>query len=221
MKAKRTQNGNHKLRKGITLLEVVISSLLISLLTIGALKTTGGALRTWYQVSSQYDETILAGQLLEEILQTSYEDPDETPEFGRESHETQSPSNRLEFDDTDDYDNWSESPPKTKDGTALAGFTGWIRSVDIKKLSDSSPEGNIADGATDQGLKRITVTVTDPNGNVTSISGWRSFVGGPDISKGADGTFVVWMGCELQVSAAGETASSGTSILNHATDQTP
>ena len=221
MKSTASNNLKHNRRKGITLIEVVVSSLLISLLAITALKTSGGIMRTWNQVGQTHDESILAEQLLGEILQASYEDPETSPDFGIESNENQSPTNRSEFDDTDDYDDWTESPPKTKDGTPLVGFTGWTRSVDIKKLNNSNPTTTILDVSTDQGMRRVTVTVTDPNGNSTSLSAWRSDVGSPDQQKGADGIFVVWVGCELKVGATGETVSAGTNVLNHATDDSP
>lgn len=212
-------NSNQPSRRGITLLEVAVSSLLIGLLTVASMKTTGGVLRTWNGVQNQYDESGLAEQLLAEVLQASYEDPDGSPVFGIEGGETSSPTNRSEFDDTDDYDDWTETPPKQKDGTTLSGFTGWTRLINVQKLNKNNPTQARNDNSADKGLRRVTVTVTDPQGNQTSVNGWRSNAGSPDQPQGKDGTFVVWMGCKLKIGSSGESISSGTDILNHATVQ--
>jgi len=74
-------------KRGLTLLEVTISTLLVGMLIVACLRVTGGALRTWYGVRTQYDRQMLASQLMDEILQTSYEDPDGSPDFGVEVDE--------------------------------------------------------------------------------------------------------------------------------------
>lgn len=204
-------------RKGISLIEVAISSFLIGMLTIAALKTSGGVMQTWTQVKSNYDGSVLAESLLEEILQVSYEDPEGSAVWGIESGETQSPTNRSEFDDLDDYDDWTETPPKTKAGVALSGFTGWTRLVDIKKLKKNDPDDTHNDNSSDKGMRRVSVTVTDPNGKTTTVSGWRALLGTPETPKGVDGDFVTWVGCDLKIGATGETVSAGTNVQNHAT----
>ena len=201
------------------MIEVAISTFLIGLLTVASLKTSGGIMQTWTQVKSEYDGSVLAESLLEEILQLSYEDPDGSPIWGIESNETQSPTDRSEFDDLDDYDDWTETPPKNKQGVALSGFTGWTRSVDIKKLQQSNPNTTISDGTPDKGMRRVSVTVTDPNGKTTTVSGWRAELGTPETPKGVDGDFVTWVGCDLKIGATGETISAGTNVQNHATIQ--
>lgn len=62
-------------RTGLTLMEVTISTMLVGMLLVASLRLAGGALRTWYAVQTQYDRTLLANQLLDEILQASYQDP--------------------------------------------------------------------------------------------------------------------------------------------------
>ncbi|MEZ6052671.1 MAG: hypothetical protein R3C02_15000 [Planctomycetaceae bacterium] len=65
--------------------------------------------------------------MLREILIQSYEDPNETPKWKHETGEAQSPTSRADFDDTDDYDDWTASPPQLPDGTPLTAYTGWTR----------------------------------------------------------------------------------------------
>ena len=74
-----TQNS----RSGIHLIEVIVSTLLIGLVTVTSLKTVGGVFRTWNITVDQYDGTELAQQLMSEILQQSYKEPGASdPTFG-------------------------------------------------------------------------------------------------------------------------------------------
>ena len=93
--------------------------------------------------------------LMCEILQQSYEDPDETPAFGGEPSDTG--SGRSGFDDVDDYHAWNSSPPQLRNGTAFAGDDGWTRSV---TLEFADPSDLNQPSAGDSGVKRITVTVS-------------------------------------------------------------
>lgn len=205
-------------RRGLTLLEVTISTLLIGMLIVACLRVTGGALRTWYGVRTQYDRQMLASQLMDEILQTSYEDPDGSPDFGVEVDE-EGPLNRSLFDDIDDYDDWAESKPHLKDGTVLSGYTGWRRSVNVVLLKSNDYQTTIIYHNQDEGLRKITVTVTDPHGNITNVTAFRTTEGASQRSRGNDGTYITWLGCELQLGAEGEKITNGACVLNHATDR--
>ncbi len=217
---KTTPKYNHT-RRGLTLVEVAVSSFLIGMLTIAALKSVGGAMTNWNSVTIRYNESLLAEQLLNEIVQASYTDPNGSPAFGIESNEPASPADRSAFDDIDDYDNWTESPPKYKNGTAIQGLSGWSLAVDVKKLNSSNPGSELSDSASDQSIRKIEVTVTNPRGDQKSVYSWRINSGSPERPKGVDSSFVTWIGCELQIGSSGDIASTGVDVLNHATLQTP
>ena len=205
-------------RRGLTLAEVTISALLVGLVITASLRSIGAVFRTWRTASEQTQSHALVEQLLNEILPQSYEDPDETPVFGHEAGESQSPTSRTDFDDLDDYDDWTASPPQSPTGAPLAGFSGWSREARIEKLNASSYT-SIPDSAQDQGLRMITITVTDPHGvSVTGVA-YRSTDGGSQQAAGVDVTIVTWVGCDLQIGAGGRTLSSGTHLTNHAEDQ--
>ena len=75
-------------------------------------------------------------------------------------------SNRSEFDDLDDYDGWTESPPQSKNGASANSLASWTRSVSV---------GEITDFASDfYGLREIVVTATNSDGNVYQLSALRS-----------------------------------------------
>src|SRR5688572_9941296 len=141
-------------RAGLSLIEVVISTLLVGLVFVGALKSVGAVIRGRMHTGDSGKAQHLASQLMAEILQNDYRDPDETPLFGRELSETNSP--RANWDDVDDYHLWSSSPPEDASGIAIPDTTDWERSVLVEWVDPENPAVAIVSG---QGVKRITVTV--------------------------------------------------------------
>jgi hypothetical protein len=105
--------------------------------------------------------------LLAEIQNQTYADPNQTPGLGKESGET----TRSQFDDVDDYDGWTESPPKNRAGTDLAGFTGWSRSVTVVRAQRASPMQN---AGSDEGLKRITISVSKSGVTLQTINALKA-----------------------------------------------
>ena len=99
----------------------------------------------------------------------SYEDPDGAEVLGLDGTETD--ATRKEFDDIDDYKNWTESTIQTKDGTPIPGATGWTRAANVWWASRDN--GNLAIVIAETGLKRFRVTVTSPDGVVTVRNGMR------------------------------------------------
>ena len=210
--------GTPRSRRGITLAEVTISALLVGLVVVASLRSVGAVVRTWQVAAEDSGGEALAQQLLREILLQSYEDPNETPDWKHEPSENQSPTTRADFDDLDDYDDWSASPPQHPDGTPLTTYTGWIRSVIVQKLNDNNYNA-MADNKADRGLRRITVTVQDGSGQTFTAMTYRSDLGGSRQPIGVDTTIVTWVGCNLQLGSSGESVSAGTHITNHAEDQ--
>lgn len=204
-------------RRGLSLAEVVVSTLLIGLLMAAALNGVGAAARSTNAAAEASDATALARQLLDEITVLPYEDPNQSPAFGLESGEAGAPGVRASFDDTDDYIDWVDSPPKDRGGVALAGYTGWHRTADVQKL-DNIDFSVLPDASTSQGLRLITVVVTSPSGRVTKLQCQRAKDAGSLQSQGVGQTLVTWVGVSLQ-SGNGGAVTSGVSLINHAGDQ--
>jgi type II secretory pathway pseudopilin PulG len=204
-------------RRAMTLAEVVISTMLVGVVLVSALASVGAATKSWLATADQADGGTLARQLLTEITALNYEDPNQTPTYGLESGEATSPATRANFDDLDDYKDFSDSPPKNKAGTALANYSSWLRTADVTKLNASSYAA-ISDGSPDNGLRLITVTVTSPKGKVTTLNAYRSLAGGARQNQGVSETIVTWVSCDLTAGNA-SSVSSAVSVLNHATDQ--
>lgn len=144
-------------RSGFTLVEVVVSMLIVSVMLVAALSTVGGSRLSQFKTSQTCRGQALAESLMAEILQQAYADPQYGPgSLGLGSDEIGDGSRSL-WDDVDDYDGWSASPPEQKDGTQIAGLAGWQRSVDvawIDPLDPSQVEGS------ESNAKRVIVTVT-------------------------------------------------------------
>lgn len=69
-------------------------------------------------------------------------------------------NDRRTFDDVDDYNGWSQSPPQAIDGTVLVNFSRFSRTVFVEYITVSGADW-ISSGSTTY-YKRITVIVTHP-----------------------------------------------------------
>jgi type II secretory pathway pseudopilin PulG len=143
---------------GFTLMEAVISTVIVAVMFMTALNTVGASKITQHKTSLVSRGRMLAESLLAEILEQSYQEPGDTHVFGRESGELQ--TSRAAYDDVDDYNGWSESPPVAKDGTALPNSANWRRTVTVEWVDPLNP-GQAS--STETGAKRITVVATFKN----------------------------------------------------------
>lgn len=156
-------------RRAFSLAEVVVATLITGIMLVAALRTVGASVRGRIAMANRERAVLLAQQLMAEILQADYAEPDEPPVFGPEASETG--GTRAAFDDADDYHNWTASPPQEKDGTPIPDRADWQRTVTVKWVNDSLLKQVVA---TDKGVKRITVTVSRGGQVVASLVTVRS-----------------------------------------------
>ncbi|MCC6494334.1 MAG: hypothetical protein IT424_15085 [Pirellulales bacterium] len=143
-----------RLRGGLSLVEVVVSTTLVSLVLLGAMDLLGAVTRDRTSTGDTVRGHLLAQQLMTEILASAYVDGDSSPLFGPELGEAS--GNRTNFDDVDDYHGWTASPPQERSGAALANSTGWRQSVTVQYVTAANPATtSLVDG----GVKRITVRI--------------------------------------------------------------
>lgn len=143
-------------RRGMTYLEVSISSLLVGLLFVGALRGLASASRAGLRSQHRVQAAQLARGLQAEICGLPYQDPNEAPVFGSEASES-SGTIRADFDDVDDFHNWTETPPTTSTGVTIPHITNWQRTVTV---AYADPNNLPQTSATDEGVKRVTVRVS-------------------------------------------------------------
>lgn len=202
-----------KRRPALSLIEVIVSMILVGLLLVAAMRSVGGVFRTWSISQNLHGGTGLAQQLMTEILQQGYSDPDGSASWGPEAPE--SSAVRSAWDDIDDYDGWS-SVPQSKDGTSLPGYEGWTRAVSVAYAGLADPTQL---SLSDEGLKRITVTVTDPGGRQSVLIAYRSRWGMLEQPPEGDCTIPSYVANEMQI-GTGMKLQSGANMANHAQDIT-
>ena len=155
---------------GVTLVEVVVATLVVSLMLVAALNAATAARLADYKLTERNRALLLAQALLSEIVQQAYDDPVAgVGSFGLETGE--STGNRSLFDDVDDYNGWSATPPQNRDGTAVAGTTGyeqavsvaWVQPTDLSQVSGS-----------ETGLKQIKVTIRRNGRPIITLMAYRT-----------------------------------------------
>lgn len=190
---------------------VIVSAMLVS-----ALMATTTTARLQTTTSSRELALALAHELAHEIMQAEYEEPeyDLAVNFGLEPGDDAPPGTRTKYDDVDDYNGWISSPPANRSGAALSAGAEYERRVKVRFVDPNDVTGaGHTDLAADTGLKRIVVTVTGPSG-VVSLVRLRSRNGTADREPSVEGTFIRWVGIELQLGADGRVMNSGTAVLN-------
>lgn len=141
--------------RAFTLMEAVISTVIVAVMFTAALNTVGASRITQHKAALVARGRMLAEALMAEILQQSYQNPAEPHVFGLESGE--SGSTRGAYNDVDDYSGLTESPPVAKDGTALANSANWKRTVTVAWVDPLNPSQV---SGTETGAKRITVVAS-------------------------------------------------------------
>jgi type II secretory pathway pseudopilin PulG len=141
-------------QSGLTLVEVVASTMIVGLMAVAALNSLGAATRSSEWIGNRAVAQGLADELLAEILQTAYADPSGSLAFGPDGTESAGP--RAAFDDVDDYDEWNASPPQYRDGAAMPDRANWRQRVHVNRVDPSDP---IQISVSDQGAKRIRVLI--------------------------------------------------------------
>jgi len=151
------------------MVEAVFCVVLVSGLVVVSLDTLGASKMAQRNLGERAVGQLLASSLMSEIMNQNYHDPNETPLFGIEPLDN--PPLRSNFDDVDDYNGWSASPPQNRDGTVIPGLTGWAQIVQVHRVD---PADFSVQKGTDSGVKRITVTITRNNVSVATLVGVKT-----------------------------------------------
>lgn len=141
--------GLHR-QHGLTLVELVISMVLIGIAVAGILSVITQTTRHSADPMIQHQAVAIAEAYLEEILTKSY-----TAQPGGGS--------RANFDDIDDYDGLADSGAEDQFGNPIAGLDSYNVAVTV---TDTTLSGVNA--------KRIDVRVTHTNMVDLTLSGYRT-----------------------------------------------
>lgn len=150
----RDMHANGRPLRGISLVEAIVSIGIVGVMLAASLSTVGASYMRRQGMEDRARANLLAQELMTEILVKPYNDPGGSSILGIEIDELLAP--RSNFDDVDDYDGWSASPPEEVDGTEISGLDGWSRSASVVETLDSNLKST---SPVETGIKRITVTV--------------------------------------------------------------
>lgn len=165
--------------RALSLVESVLSMLIISIMLVAALHTVSVSKITQKSVTDSERGVLLAQDLLSEVLQQAYEDPESPGSFGLGGDEVGDGSRAL-WEDVDDYDGWVASPPQAKDGTTLPDLDGWERRVSVDWVQ---PDDLTQVVASDQGVKRVTVTVVRDGTDAAELVAFRTSAAGSPVAE--------------------------------------
>ena len=150
--------------------EAAVAMIIVSVLLVAAaLQSASSSVLTQYKASEKAIGRSLAEGLLAEIVALPYQEPSGTPGFGLETGE--SATNRVNYDDVDDYNGWNASPPQDKSGNAIPGMNGWTQQVSVAWVQWNN---TATASTTETGVKRITVTILHSGRTITTLTGIRT-----------------------------------------------
>jgi len=140
---------NKALQAGVTLIELIISIIIISIALSGILVVMNLTVSRSADPLIYHQSLAIAESYLEEILLQAYIDPDGV------NGET----DRALFDDVDDYNDLNDDGVHDQKGTAVSTLTNYTVSVNITSriLADS------------MNAKQITVTVSNSGFNLNLV----------------------------------------------------
>src|SRR3954470_18738124 len=141
-------------RMALSLIEVVAATMIVGMMAVATLNGLGAATKSAQSIGNRAIALGLADELMSEIVQQPYSDPDGSNTFGHETGEATSP--RSAFDDADDYDGWNVSPPQYRDGSVIPDRTNWRQRVTVTYVVPTNPTQT---AGSDQGAKGIQVSI--------------------------------------------------------------
>lgn len=149
-------NRPDRLQRGVTLIELLFSIVIISISFTGILKVVSLTTEHSSDPLIEHQAVAIAESYLEEILLQAYEDRDGTD----------GETNRTLFDDVDDYHGLSDSGVKNQYGVSVASLANYDVNVTVTivTLASSIP------------AKRVQVNVSNA-GQSISLVGFRTDVG--------------------------------------------
>jgi type II secretory pathway pseudopilin PulG len=151
----------------MTYIEVLVCLVIIGTSVAASMRAFGSfaiGRRIW-------EETAIAGelahQLMVEINALPYSEPSGGNTIGLEG---ESSTDKRTFDDIDDFNNWTETPPRDHTNTVMPEFDGYSRRVSVA-FTNWSPSGVSFSTGT---FKKITVVVTKDGRELARLVTLRS-----------------------------------------------
>jgi MSHA pilin protein MshD len=166
-------------QKGVTLVELVISIVVLSIAMIALMNAFSVSMSSSADPLWRNKTMKLAQLYLDEILSKAYDHSTPlggipfvtTPActgLGPDAGET----SRADFNDVDDYDGLTESPPVSLDGTLDSSYASYSVSIAVACAGTDVSALN-ATGVSNAQAKKISVTITAPNQSPITFAVYR------------------------------------------------
>lgn len=209
-------------QRGVTLVEVAVSTVMVGVVLVASLETLGSAMRTTRATTVGVDAYTLLESMLAETQSVPFEDPDgNTSGLGIESGEPATPSDRLAFDDLDDFEWFEITPPVDRAGVAVPGYDGWTQRFRVLYANDEVTTGiEVPNIGFDKGLRRVVCIAWDPDGVQYRLNAFRSRHGPSEEPAPFDATRVTAAGVQITVGSA-DPLYKAVGLSNLAEDPTP
>lgn len=120
---------------GFSQMEIVASTALVGIVMVATMSSIAASRKRAAFELIRLQGQSLANELLTEILALPACDPEDgaSTTLGLESGESGG-AGRTRWDDVDDYHRLTESPPQTREGTDILGFSNWSRETIVERL---------------------------------------------------------------------------------------
>jgi MSHA pilin protein MshD len=153
-------------RNAFTLVELIVTIVVSGIIITGIVIGFNQAARTISLQNTIRSATLLAESLMSEIRSKKYVDPQSPKSFGPEAGETL----RRFFDDVDDYDGLTESPPKTIEGVVMPEYDGFSWNATVVNVKPDALNAVVPEPDGSSVCKRVTIVVSSETMAVTNVS---------------------------------------------------
>ena len=138
---------------GFSLVEALLAAAILAVLTVAALQLFANLGRSHANLAGDDIAEQLVLDMILEIKQKAYADPDSPTSFGLEPGESLP---RDTFDDVDDYFQYVATTPCLPDGAAYPQAEGLTRTVTVRRVAANDFSQTVS---ADEGFKEVTITV--------------------------------------------------------------
>jgi prepilin-type N-terminal cleavage/methylation domain-containing protein len=150
-------------RESFTLIELLVTIAIAGIILLSLALALRENMKTLSNQKDMQSATMLADDLMGEIRAKSFADPQSPTSFGLEESYP-----RRNFDDADDYNGWTSSPPQTIEGTIMTNYAGFWYRVAVSNVLESNFNALQPPGSTS--YKRILVVVSNSQVVVSNVS---------------------------------------------------
>lgn len=148
--------GRNRVR-GFSLVETMLALVLAGGAMVAALGVITASARSEAWAERRAIGDTLATELLAEVCAMEFEQPGSVGSFGVAGAEVGATA-RSALNDVDDFNGWSESPPRDRAGSLRTDLAGWSRSVLVERVSLAKHAGSAV--SYDSRVKRVSITVS-------------------------------------------------------------